>query len=631
MCGIVGIIARDPAAATSKQEIDRMVDRLHHRGPDDVGSVALPGAALGLKRLSIIDVAGGRQPLFNEDRTLAFVGNGEIYNYREIRKELTDRGHRFTTGSDMEVVVHGYECWGDDVAAHLNGQFAFALWDASRRRLLAARDRAGEKPLYYYEGPRNIVFASEIKALLVREDVPRELDLEGLDMFLTYEFIIAPHTIFKGVRKLPPAHLMVVEEGGTISTRRYWDVPRDVDGDRSEEDWIEELRETFSRAVEAQMMSDVPLGAFLSGGIDSSSVVAYMSRASARPIKTFSISFSEGSYDESAYSRKIAELFGTEHREERIEPRIVDLFDKLIVHLDEPFADVSFFPTYMVSEVAVQDVKVVLSGDGGDELFAGYDWYVADRICRTLDRFPGRGAIKMLSALSEAVPPSEKKKGLINKAKRFLDGATGAPELEHYRWLQHMSPDDKDKLYTEEFRRGIASFDPSVPVVENLNGLNGDLLNRQLYTDFKIFLADDILVKVDRMSMATSLEARAPFLDRHVIELAFRMPGELKLKGRNRKHILKRAMKGVLPDTILNRAKEGFSIPMKNWLRFELEPLMRELLSEERVRRRGLFHFPEIERQMAEHIAGRENHAHRLFPLMVFERWASEFLDKGPP
>jgi asparagine synthase (glutamine-hydrolysing) len=626
MCGIVGVIPRDPTYSPTKAEIDRMVDRLHHRGPDDTGSVALPGAALGLKRLSIIDIAGGKQPLFNEDRALAFVGNGEIYNYRELREELIGLGHRFATGSDMEVVVHGYETWGDDVAAHLNGQFAFALWDSRRRRVLVARDRAGEKPLYYYEGPKNIVFASEIKALLVRDDVPRELDLEGLDTFLTYEFIIAPHTIFRGIRKLPPAHLITIEEGGKVGTRRYWDVPRDVERDKSEKDWIEELRETFARAVEAQMMSDVPLGAFLSGGIDSSSVVAYMSRASDRPIKTFSISFQEGSYDESSYSREVSKVFGTEHREERIEPKVVELFDKLIVHLDEPFADVSLFPTYMVSEVAVQDVKVVLSGDGGDELFAGYDWYVADRICRTLDRFPGRKALRALSALTDALPPSEKKKGLINKAKRFLAGATGSPALEHYRWLWHLSPEDKQKLYAEDFRKSLAAFDPGLPVVEALDGLDGDLLNRQLYADFKIFLADDILVKVDRMSMTTSLEARAPFLDRHVIELAFRMPGEMKLKGMTRKHILKRAMEGIVPDTILKRGKEGFSIPMKNWLRHELEPMMRQLLSEERIRRQGLFHWPEVERQITEHVAGRENHAHRLFPLMVFERWAEEFL-----
>ena len=625
MCGIVGIIPNDPAFAPPLEEIDRMVDRLHHRGPDDTGSVSLPGASLGLKRLSIIDVAGGRQPLFNEDRTIAFVGNGEIYNYRDLREELLSRGHRFATGSDMEAVVHGYEEWGDGVANRLNGQFAFALWDGPRQRTLVARDRAGEKPLYYYEGPRSIVFASEIKALLVRDDVPRELDLEGLDTFLTYEFIIAPHTIFKGIRKLPPAHLMSIERG-SLNIERYWDVPWDVDESKSEEEWVEELRDKLDRAVRSQMMSDVPLGAFLSGGIDSSSVVAYMSRASERPIKTFSISFNEGSYDESSYSRLVAQHFGTEHREERIEPRVNDLFDKLVVHLDEPFADVSFFPTYLVSQVAVQDVKVVLSGDGGDELFAGYDWYLADRIWRSLSRLTGNRAMKALATLSEALPPSEKKKGFINKTKRFLTGGTASPELEHYRWLWHLSPEDKQDLYTDQLRTGVGFFDPASPVVRALGRSKDDLLNRQLYADFKVFLADDILVKVDRMSMMTSLEARAPFLDRDVIEMAFRMPGSLKLKGMTGKHILKRAMKGILPDSILERRKEGFSIPMKNWLKRELRPLMEDLLSEERIRRQGLFRWKTVDRYLKEHLAGQANHAHKLFPLMVFSRWTEEFL-----
>ena len=625
MCGIVGIIPNDPAFVPPLEEIDRMVDRLHHRGPDDTGSVSLPGAGLGLKRLSIIDVAGGRQPLFNEDRTIAFVGNGEIYNYRDLREELLSRGHRFATGSDMEAVVHGYEEWGDGVANRLNGQFAFALWDGPRKRTLVARDRAGEKPLYYYEGPHSIVFASEIKALLVRDDVPRELDLEGLDTFLTYEFIIAPHTIFKGIRKLPPAHLMSIERGA-LTIECYWDVPWEVDESKSEEEWVEELRDKLDRAVRSQMMSDVPLGAFLSGGIDSSSVVAYMSRASERPIKTFSISFNEGSYDESNYSRLVAHHFGTEHREERIEPRVNELFDKLVVHLDEPFADVSFFPTYLVSQVAVQDVKVVLSGDGGDELFAGYDWYLADRIWRSLSRLTGNRAMKVLAALSEALPPSEKKKGFINKTKRFLAGGTVSPELEHYRWLWHLSPEDKRELYTDQLQTGIGVFDPASPVLRALGGSKDDLLNRQLYADFKVFLADDILVKVDRMSMMTSLEARAPFLDRDVIEMAFRMPGSLKLKGMTRKHILKRAMKGILPDSILERRKEGFSIPMKNWLKRELRPLMEDLLSEERIRRQGLFRWQTVDRYLTEHLAGQANHAHKLFPLMVFSRWTEEFL-----
>ncbi|MFQ5789041.1 MAG: asparagine synthase (glutamine-hydrolyzing), partial [Acidobacteriota bacterium] len=486
--------------------------------------------------------------------------------------------------------------------------------------------RAGEKPLYYYEGEKDILFASEIKALLCSSELPRRLDPEGLDSFLTYEFIIAPHTIFEGIRKLPPACLMTVEEG-KVATRRYWEIPAQEDLERSEDEWAEELRDKLRAAVEAQMMSDVPLGAFLSGGIDSSSVVAFMSGASLQPVKTFSIGFHEGSYDETGYAREVARLFGTEHHEERIEPDVRRLFDKLIVHLDEPFADVSLFPTYLVSQVAAERVKVVLSGDGGDELFAGYDWYVAHRICRTLERFPGRSALAALNAVGEMLPPTRKKKGLINKAKRFLAGAAAPPELEHYRWLSYLDARDKQELYSPDLQAVLGGHDPAGTVLRTLGERNGDLLNRQLYTDFKIFLADDILVKVDRMSMATSLEARAPFLDRGVIELAFRMPGGLKLRGRTSKHILKKAMKGILPDSILHRRKEGFSIPMKNWMTRELRPLLLDLLSEERIRRRGLFHWPAVQRRISEHLSGRANHAHQLFPLMVFERWAEEFLD----
>jgi asparagine synthase (glutamine-hydrolysing) len=627
VCGIAGVVARDSSRSLDPAVICRMVEKLHHRGPDDTGVVTLPGVSLGLKRLSIIDVAGGRQPIENEDGTITFVGNGEIYNYRALREELLACGHRFRTGSDMEVVVHGYEEWGDEVVSRLGGQFAFALWDGRRKRLLTARDRAGEKPLYYYEGPDDIVFASEIKSLLSRSDVPRELDPEALDLFLTYEFVLAPRTIFRGVRKLPAAHAMSVERG-KVAIWPYWRPPRTVVEGRSEEEWAAELRQTLAAAVRSQMMSDVPLGAFLSGGIDSSTVVALMAEASDRPIKTFSIAFREGSYDESVYAREISERFGCEHREETVDFDVVRLFDRLIVHLDEPFADTSLFPTFLVSEVASKDVKVVLSGDGGDELFAGYDWYLADRIARTLARFPGRTALGWLEAASERFPPSDKKKGLVNKTKRFLEGARMAPELEHYRWLSHLPAEDKGELYSDRFRAELGSFDPRTPVLDRLSSGGGDLLNRQLRADFELFLADDILVKVDRMSMATSLEARAPFLDKNVVELAFRMPGSLKLRGSERKYVLKKAMADKLPARILNRRKEGFSIPMKNWLRSEnqLRPLMESLLSRERIERRGLFQWPAVERRIRDHVAGTKNHAHQLFPLMVFERWAEEFL-----
>jgi asparagine synthase (glutamine-hydrolysing) len=625
VCGIAGVVARDPRRSLDPAIIGLMVEKLHHRGPDDTGVVTLPGVALGLKRLSIIDVAGGRQPISNEDQSITFVGNGEIYNFVGLREELLSKGHRFKTGSDLEVVVHGYEEWGDRVLERLGGQFAFALWDSKRARLLAARDRAGEKPLYYHEGPEEIVFASEIKSLLSRADVPRKLDVEALDLFLTYEFILGPRTIFQGVSKLPPAHAMSVE-GGEVMTWAYWQAPKAVEQGRSDESWANELRATLARAVGSQMMSDVPLGAFLSGGIDSSTVVALMADASTRPVKTFNIAFREGSYDESSYAREISKLFGTEHREETITPDVASLFDRLVVHLDEPFADVSLFPTYLVSEVASREVKVVLSGDGGDELFAGYDWYAADRLARTLSAFPGPSAVRVLERASEWFPESPKKKGLVNRVKRFLAGAGAPAELQHYRWLSHLPAGEKAELYSDGLRSSLAGFSAAAPVVSILDDERNDLLNRQLHADFKLFLADDILVKVDRMSMATSLEARAPFLDKDVVELAFRMPGSLKLNGYRRKHVLKQAMADKLPPRILNRRKEGFSIPMKNWLRSELRPLMESLLSRERIEARGLFEWPAVERRLQAHLSGRRNHAHQLFPLMVFERWAQEFL-----
>ncbi|HSF17315.1 MAG TPA: asparagine synthase (glutamine-hydrolyzing) [Vicinamibacteria bacterium] len=625
MCGIAGVVARDARRHVDPALIRRMVERLHHRGPDDTGLVTLPGVGLGLKRLSIIDVAGGRQPITNEDGSLTFVGNGEIFNFRSLGDELRLRGHRFRTGSDMETVVHGYEEWGDGVVARLKGQFAFALWDGPRRRLLAARDRAGEKPLYYYEGTHDIVFASELKSLLERADIPRRLDPQALDLFLTYEFIPSPYSIFEGVRKLPPAHAMSIEDG-VVRTWAYWNAPAEATESRSEESWADELRETLGAAVRSQMMADVPLGAFLSGGIDSSAVVAFMSESSKRPVKTFSIAFRDASYDESAYAQLVAERFGTEHTVETIEPDVAGLFDQLVVHLDEPFADVSLFPTYLVSQLASRHVKVVLSGDGGDELFAGYDWYVADRIARNLARFPGQKSLGLLHQVSEWFPPSDKKKGLVNRAKRFLEGAVASPELQHYRWMSYLGPGEKRALYTKALKTSLGASDASDAVVSRLSEPRNDLLNRQLYADFKLFLADDILVKVDRMSMATSLEARAPFLDTDVLELAFRMPGSLKLRGSTRKYILKKALSNKLPGVVLRRRKEGFSIPMKNWLRDGLRPLMNDLLSRERVEARKLFRYEAVERLISEHVSSRANRAHQLFPLMVFERWASEFI-----
>ena len=634
MCGIAGIVSCDPDRPTDAALLTRMVRTLRHRGPDDEGQVVLPGVGLAMRRLSIIDVAGGQQPFESEDGAIRLVANGEIYNYVALRDELADRGHRFTSRSDIEVLVHAYEQWGEAFLERVQGMFALALWDGRTRTLLAARDRAGEKPLYYAVSPSGLLLASEIKALLVSADVSRDVDLEALDQFLTYEYVITPRTILSGVRRLPAAHYLVYRDGEPV-VRRYWDAASVERRSWSEADAAAALRAALAKAVSSQMMSDVPLGAFLSGGVDSSAIVAMMVEASGGEggaVNTFSMGFADGSYNELPYAREIAARFGTRHREGTVEPDLVDLFDRLVVHLDEPFADVSLFPTYLVSQIASRHVTVALSGDGGDELFGGYDAYEADALARRLAAAMPRRAVPALAALAGLLPPGEKKKGLVNKAKRFVQGLAEAPaDIEHYRWMTFLGAAAKRRLYTPDLRTALTGSDVYRPVRDVLKAAGSDdLLNRQLYADLCVYLADDILVKVDRMSMATSLETRAPFLDVGVMELAFSMPGTLKIRRGDRKHVLKRAFADVLPASILHRPKEGFSIPMKNWLQRELAPLMHDLLAPERVAQRDWFEPAAVTGLIEAHLAGHDNHAHVLFALMVLERWAQVFID-GPP
>ena len=627
MCGIVGIVEQDPGRPVTPQDLQRMVRMLHHRGPDEEGSITLPGVGLGMRRLAIVDLAAGQQPILNEAGDIKVVANGEIYNFRELQHELESHGHRFRSRqSDIEVLVHAYEQWGEGFLERLRGMFALALWDGRSRTLIAARDRAGEKPLYWTQTSRGLLLASEVKALLVRPEVSRELDPIALDQFLTYEYVLAPRTMLQGVHKLPPAHFLRYR-GGQVTVHRYWDAADVALKEWKDEDAAEALRSALQKAVDRQLMADVPLGAFLSGGIDSSSIVALMSKASLQPVNSFSIGFADGTYNELPYAREVAALFKTNHRERTASPDLGEMFERLVVHLDEPFADVSMFPTFSVSELAREHVKVVLSGDGGDELFGGYDAYQAQALAAKLG-WMGDALMPALAGVASALPPTGKKKGLVNKVKRFSAGAATAPaDLGHYRWMVYLGARDKARLYREGLRDAIGAADVYAPVRDALGRFGqDDELNRQLYADLSLYLADDILVKVDRMSMATSLETRAPFLDGDLMELAFSMPGHLKIRNGERKWILKQAMRDVLPESILNRPKEGFSIPMKNWLRRELQPLMRDLLAPDRVAKRGLFEPKTVSQLMDAHTAGRENHAHTLFPLMVFERWATEHL-----
>lgn len=629
MCGIVGIVESDVNRRVQPEEIGSMVKMLVHRGPDDEGMVTRAGVGLGMRRLAIVDLASGQQPFGNETDDIQLVANGEIYNFVQLREQLQALGHVIRTQSDIEVLVHAYEEWGLDFLSRLRGMFALALWDGRSQTLVAARDRAGEKPLYWTKTSRGLLLASEVKALLVRPEVTRELDPEAVDQFLTYEYVLAPRTILKGIHKLLPGHVLTYRDG-EVTVRRYWDAAGVRQREWNDDDAADALRSALRHATVSQMMADVPLGAFLSGGIDSSTLVAFMSEASMQPVNSFSIGFQDGTYNELPYAREVAALFGTNHRERTVSPNLHELFEKLVVHLDEPFADVSLFPTFLVSQLAREHVTVALSGDGGDELFGGYDAYQAQALA-TRFAWMGDALLPAAAAVAAALPPTEKKKGLVNKFKRFTLGAAQAPEdLGHYRWMVYLGPRQKQRLYSPALGDALARSDVYGPVRDALKRFgHGDLLNRQLYADLSVYLADDILVKVDRMSMATSLETRAPFLDADVMELAFSMPGHLKIRDGERKWILKRAMRGVLPERILTRKKEGFSIPMKNWLRRELAPLMHSLLAPERIAARGLFAPAEVTRLVSDHVAGRENHAHTLFPLMVFERWCDEHLGAG--
>jgi len=627
MCGIVGIVERDLDRPVPAGDVERMVRTLHHRGPDEEGSVILPGVGLAMRRLSIVDIAGGQQPFANEDGTMQVVANGEIYNFPEVKRELIARGHTFRSRSDVEVLVHAYEEYGESFLTKIRGMFALALWDGRTRTLIAARDRAGEKPLYYTQTPRGLRLASEIKALLSRPEVDRTLDYEALDQFLTYEYVIAPRTIFASIRKLPPAHYLVYR-GGEVTIRRYWDAADVNVREWSDEEAAEALRSTLAKAVRSQMMSDVPLGLFLSGGIDSSAVGIMLRDApGGSDVSSFSMGFDDGSYNELPYARQVAKICGTKHHEGMVTPDVASLFDRLIVHLDEPFADVSLFPTFMVSQVAREHVKVVLTGDGGDELFGGYDAYQADALARQWGGLVPEQAARAADMILSKVPPTASKKGIVNKAQRFVSGLAHAPaSIEQYRWMTFLTPAQKARFYTPRLQEALLSSDVYEPVKSALaRARQNDLLNRQLYADLSVYLADDILVKVDRMSMATSLETRAPFLDVDVMELAFSMPGTLKVRNGQRKFVVKQALQGLLPANILNRKKEGFSIPMKQWLRKELRPIMERLLAPDRLAARGLVDPAETRRMIEEHGAGRANHAHVLFSLMVFERWAEEF------
>ncbi len=605
-----------------------MYNTLVHRGPDDEGEVVLENVGLGMRRLSIIDLSKGHQPLSNEDGTVWIVFNGEVYNYREIRANLESLGHRFKTTSDTESIVHGYEAWGEGVCERLNGMFGFALWDDREKRLLLARDRLGIKPVYYYQDDEKLVFGSEIKAILQCPEIRKSVDPVALNNYLTFEYIPSPRSIFKEIRKLEPGHWLSWQDG-RIRIQPYW---RLIPEERpwKEEEAKEKLSELLKDSVRLRLVSDVPLGAFLSGGIDSSIVVSLMAGLMEEPVKTFSIGFRESSYDELRYARSVARKYNTEHHEFTVEAKALDLTEKLIRQFDEPFGDFSIFPTYLVSKMSRDFVKVILSGDGGDELFAGYDTYRAHRFDRRFYHcLPKVVKRRFFGSLARTLPPTEKKKGAINSFKRFVQGTELPKSLYHARWMVFLRELEREKIFSSDIRHEIGHEDPYDFIHRHSQCVEGlDDVTRTGYIDVKTYLVDNILVKVDRMSMATSLEARVPYLDHRVVEFVFTLPPDLKMRGFSTKVLLKKTFWDHLPREVQKRDKQGFSIPIKNWIRNELKPMMLDLLNESRIKQQGFFDSRYVSELVDEHLRGVENHSHKLWALMVFEQWF-ELYGKG--
>jgi asparagine synthase (glutamine-hydrolysing) len=644
-----------------------MVDALAHRGPDargiyhsDQGIVDGPdmqkgwpespsssGAILGHRRLSIIDLAGGQQPLSNEDQTIWVIQNGEIYNYRELRETLKLRGHQFATDSDTEVIVHLYEDLGDRCVDELRGMFALAIWDSRKQRLLIARDRIGQKPLVYREANGRLDFASEFKSLMQLEDAPREIDVRSLELYLTYQYVPHPSAMLVGYQKLAPGHLAVYERG-QLTVKPYWNPPYEpgssavVGSDSTgrdealagceswtKEKWQTTLRDTLTEAVRLRMRSDVPLGAFLSGGIDSTIISGLMQQLSDRPIHTFSIGFPVKKFDEREFAREASEHLGTKHHEQVVTPSALDILPKLVWHYDEPFSDSSSIPTMYLSQMTREHVTVSLSGDGGDELFAGYDRYKAVRLGHWFDRLPRPIRAIMTARIWQKLPASTEQKSFLRRVKRFLSALGDSPQRRYMRWISIFDSHVRNELLSDDMKSRLGDHD-AASFIESCYTMcpSRDFVTQTTCADVLSYLPCDIMTKVDIASMAYGLEARSPFLDHHVVELAARMPLALKLDGNQGKQILIDTFADLLPKSIQSRPKMGFGVPIDHWFRNELKPLLYDVLLAPQTLDRGFFN-PAAVRDLVEgHISCQWDHSYRLWNLLVFEIWQRTYIDR---
>jgi asparagine synthase (glutamine-hydrolysing) len=620
MCGIAGIFALGDKPV-DHEEVKRMCDIIVHRGPDDAGFYCADRVSLGMRRLSIIDLATGHQPVRNEDGSVWVVFNGEIYNFKELREDLKYRGHLFYTSTDTEVIAHLYEERGAGCVEKLRGMFAFAVWDERNQSLFLARDRLGVKPLYYAESDGRLIFASELKALLGLPCIERRLNWRALGYLLASQQTPENQSIIEGVKKLEPGHFLIARPGQKPQVECYWDLRFEPDYGRGEEYFIERLRELLTESVRLRLISDVPLGAFLSGGIDSSSVVATMARLTNGPVKTFSIGFKENRYNELDHARIVAKRFGTDHHELILEPDALSIIDEIVWHLDEPLGDASCIPTYMVSKLAARHVKVVLSGDGGDEIFAGYEKYVVEANDRRVHvPAPLRKAFGLAASL---MPIGMKGRNFVyhyslSGAERYLDSIALFPN------------DDIKTLLRPETLELIGGPCDRQWQRDALLRRNSDWLSGAQYIDIKSYLPLDILTKVDRMSMAHSIEAREPLLDHKLVEFAATIPSELKLRAGVTKHVFKQAMRGILPEPIIDRPKQGFAVPLEHWFRGQLSTFVRDLLLSTRSRQRGIFNINHIEKLLKIHENGRRRDT-ELWLLISFELWCRTFLDISLP
>lgn len=628
MCGITGWI--NLAAKTkdhSEAVLHSMCEKIVHRGPNSEGLWLDNHVALGMRRLSIIDLATGDQPVFGCDSSVIVMMNGELYNYREVRAELEKTGHKFVTRTDTEIIPHLYEEYGEDFVDHLNGMFAISLWDTRKEKLILARDRFGEKPLYYGVFEGKLLYASEPKALLAHPSVTAELDLDALRHYLSFDYVPAPHSIYKGISKLPAAHILTIQNG-EIKTRRYWNLTWNKNGHKPQvEKSAAELRELLSDAVRMRLVSDVPLGILLSGGVDSSAVAAFAVQHATEKVKTFSIGFEEDSFDESKYARQVAQHLGTEHYEATLSVETAaDLISDIGGWMDEPLSDGSLIPTCMLSRFVRHHVTVALGGDGGDELFAGYPMYYAHKVSRRYSAVPSFLRTGIIEPVVKRLPVSTKNLSFEYKAKRFVRSSRFDTVERHHSWFGSFTRDEQRALLNSNVLEASAD-DVYADARQMLAECDArDAIEQMQFLDINYYMAEDILTKVDRASMAVSLETRAPFLDPRVGQFAASLPLDQKLRGSEGKYILKKALAPLLPREILYRKKKGFGIPIADWLKGRLNPLMHDLLSPSRLKDQGLFNSDYVQTLISEHEKGIASHHKQLWTLLVFQLWHDNFL-----